>query len=85
MSASRQGSASFTIVLGGLTALVVGAIMLTFVLFPIANAFMDASFWGTASTAPGQRLTTTIGGVWTFWPAILLIGLAIWVWVTTRQ
>ncbi len=85
MSASRQGSASFTIVLGGLTALVVGAIMLTFVLFPIRNAFVDAAFWGSASTAPGQRITTTVGGLWVFWPAIILIAITIWIWVTTRQ
>lgn len=84
MSATRQGSASFTIVIAGLTLFVVGAILLTFVVYPVYNGFTNAAFW-SASTAPGVRVTTYVAGVWEFWGAILLIGLLSFVWVQTRQ
>lgn len=84
MSASRQGSASFTIVIGALAALIVGAIVLTFAFFPIANGFFDAAFWN-AETAHGARVTTYIGGMWRFWPAIILLAILAYIWVETRQ
>ncbi len=85
MSASRQGSASYTIVIGGLTALVVGAMVLTFMIYPIVNSFMDAAFW-SLDTVPGNWITTfcrrhlDFSGV-----AIVLIAITIYIWVRTRQ
>jgi hypothetical protein len=82
---SRQGSASFTIVIGGLTALVTGAIVLTFIVYPIINAFMGAAFWGSAETTAGARVFTYTGGLWTFWGGVILIAILSWVWIQTRQ
>lgn len=81
---SRQGSASFTIVIGSLTAMIVGAIVLTMMFYPIINAFMDAAFWNTNSVA-GNRVTTYTGGVWVFWGAIVMLAILSYVWIQTRQ
>jgi len=81
----RQGSASFTVAIGAIAALVVGAIVLTFVHFPIISAFFDAAFWGSAETTQGVRLQTTIEGVWLVWPVVILISILSYVWITTRQ
>ncbi len=81
----RQGSASFTIAIGAIAALIVGAIVLTFMFFPIISAFFDAAFWGSLETTPGVRLTTTIEGVWLVWPAVILVSILSFVWVSTRQ
>lgn len=81
---ARQGSASYTIVVGGITALVIGAIMLTFLVYPMANAFMDAAFWGSETTS-GARVITYVGGAWTFSGGIVLIAIIMWIWVHTRQ
>lgn len=82
--AARQGSASFTIVLAGVTALVTWGILLTFLMYPIVNAFLDAAFWN-AETVAGSRILTYTRGVWTFWGAILLMALLSFIWVRTRQ
>jgi hypothetical protein len=81
---ARQGSASFTVVIGGLAALVVGAIVLTFVMFPVTNSFTDAAFW-SASTTGGARLLGVVEGVWTFSGAVMLMTTLSWIWVRTRQ
>ena len=81
---ARPRSAAFAIVLTGMAALVVGAIVLTFVHFPIATAIMDSALF-EVETASGTRLTTWIEGAWIFLPAIMLIGLSSWIWVVTRQ
>lgn len=81
---SRQGSASFTIVIGSMAALITGAIVLTFMFYPIIHSFRNAAFW-TSSTAHGARLTTYVGGLWVFWGAIILISILSFVWIRTRQ
>lgn len=81
---ARQGSASFTIVLGALTAIVVSAIILTFVFYPIVTAFMGSAMW-SAETAAGSTILTYTGGLWEFWAAILLMAILSFVWVRTRQ
>lgn len=81
---TRQGSASFTIVIAGLTALIVGAMLLTFLFYPIISAFMGAGFW-SAETAAGARVTTYVGGMWQFWGGIILLALLSFVWIRTRQ
>lgn len=81
---TRQGSASYTIVIGAVTAIVVGAMMLTFVLFPMHNTFTAASFW-SADTVHGSRVVTFTTGLWVFWPAIILIAITSYVWVRSRQ
>ena len=84
MSVRQQGSASYTIVLVGVLALLIGGIMLTFVVYPLANAFMGSAFW-SAATTPGSRLLGIVGGVWTFWGAIILLSILSYVWISTRQ
>jgi len=84
MSATRQGSSSFTIVLGALAALIVGALILTFLVYPIFNSFTTAAFW-SADTAGGARMLMIIEGLWRFWGGIVLIALVTFIWVRTRQ
>lgn len=81
---TRQGSSSYTIVIGALAALLIGGIVLTFIVYPIFNAFTNSAFWG-AETADGARLVMFIGGAWEFWGGIVLIALLAYVWITTRQ
>jgi hypothetical protein len=83
-AASRQGSSSYVIVIAGLAFIVVGAMMLTFVLFPMTNAFSGTAIF-SADTGPVSDLTSVIVGLWQFWPFILLVMLTIFVWVETRQ
>jgi len=81
----RQGSASFTIAIGAIAALIVGAIVLTFMFFPIISAFFDAAFWGSLETTQGvrgsQRPSRGSG-----WSGRCHPGLdPLVVWITTRQ
>jgi len=80
----RQGSASFTIVIGALAALITGAIMLTFLFYPIITAMTEAAFW-SADTVQGSRVASTTQGVWEFWGAIILLAILSFVWISTRQ
>lgn len=84
MSATRQGSSSFTIVIGALTALIIGAFVLTFLVYPIFNSFTTAAFW-SADTAGGARMLMIIKGLWKFWGGIVLLALVLFIWVRTRQ
>lgn len=81
---ARQGSASFTIVIGGLSALLVGAMLLSFAFYPIVGGFMNAAFWDSQTTA-GSRLVTYTGGIWVFWGGIILLAILSYIWVETRQ
>ena len=81
---SRQGSASYTIAIGAMTAIIIGAIVLTIFLYPIINAFRGSGLWN-ADTAAGNRLLTYTGGIWEFWGAIILIAILAYVWIRTRQ
>lgn len=81
---ARQGSASFTIVIAGLTALVVGAMLLTFVLYPYMNAFVGSGFWNADTTA-GLRVIRFTEGLWRFWGGIVLMAILSFIWVQTRQ
>jgi len=83
-AASRQGSSSYVIVIAGLTFILVGAIVLTFVVFPFVNNFTAMPFF-SAETGPGSNLTNVVAGLWEFWAFILMLMLAIYVWVATRQ
>jgi len=40
--------------------------------------------WAAETTA-GVRVLTYVGGIWQFWPAILLFALVSFIWVRTRQ
>ena len=84
MSAPQQGSASFTIVLASLTAILVGAIMLSFVVYPIYNGFTASALF-TADTAAGASFLEVVDGVWRFWGALILIAILSFVWINTRQ
>lgn len=84
MSATRQGSSSFTIVIGAMAALIIGALMLTFLFFPIFNGFTSSAFW-SADTSDGARLLMFTKGLWEFWGGIILLALVAFIWVRTRQ
>jgi len=79
-----QRSAAFQIVIAAFMALIIGAMLSTFVLFPVYNAFTNAAFW-SAQTAGGTRLLTYVGGVWQMFPALVLFAILTYVWVSTRQ
>lgn len=81
---TRQGSASYTVVIAALAALLVGAIILTMLVYPIATAFLDAAFW-SAETTHGATLLSVVGGLWKFSGAIMLIAILAFVWIRTRQ
>jgi len=81
---TRQGSASYTIVIAAIGAVLIGGFMLTFLMFPIFNSFTNAAFW-SASTVPGARLVTMVGGLWEFWGGIILLGILSFLWVRTRR
>lgn len=82
--ARRQGSAAWVIVISAFMTLLVGAMLLTFVVFPVVNAFTASAFW-SASTTDGARLLEWVNGVWVFSGAIILIAILSYVWVNTRQ
>lgn len=84
MSVREQGSSSYTIVIAGVTAMLVGAIMLTFVIFPMVNGFRGSALW-SAETTEGATLLTYVGGIWEFWGGVLLLGFLSYIWVSTRQ
>lgn len=81
---SHSTSGAFVVVIGGVTALIVGAIVLTFVVFPLTDVFMASELW-TAQTPAGSELLTYMGGFWVFWPAIILIAILSFIWINTRQ
>lgn len=81
---TRQGSASYTIVIGAIAALIVGALLLTLLFYPIFNAFTGAGFWSAETTA-GARVIRFTEGLWEFWGAIILIAMLAFIWVRTRQ
>lgn len=84
MSVRQQGSAAWVIAIAAFMALLVGAMLGTFVVFPLFNGFTDAAFW-TATTTDGQRLLTYVEGLWQFSLAIILIAILSFVWVHSRQ
>lgn len=81
---SRQGSASYTIVIGGVTAVVVGAIVLSFLAYPFINAFVGTPIF-ESSTTSGSRVMMYVKGFWTFLGGFVMIAIVIWIWITTRQ
>lgn len=83
-AASRQGSSSFIIVIAGAAFILVGAMVLTFVMFPAINNFTPTALFA-AETGPGGNLTGVVDGLWRLWPLVLLLALTVYVWVETRQ
>lgn len=83
-AASRQGSSSFVIVIAGAAFVLVGAMVLTFVMFPTINNMTTTTLF-SAETAPGQNLTSVVDGLWRLWSLVLLLMLTVFVWVKTRQ
>jgi len=81
----RQGSASFTIVIGGIAVVLVGAMLLTFIVYPFVNAFTAAPFFSGAETTAGARVNTFVEGAFVFTGGIILLALLTWVWIRTRQ
>lgn len=61
----------------------VGSILLT-VLDPILQAFFASPSW-SSSTSYGSNLLGWFQDAWTLWPAMILFGIMLLVWVETRQ
>ncbi|WP_066417030.1 hypothetical protein [Halorubrum aethiopicum] len=80
----RSGSAAYVIPIVALLSLLVGAMMLTFVVYPIYNGFTQSAAW-SAQTEPGTRLLAVIAGIWEFWGAVILISILSYVWIRTRR
>lgn len=81
---ARQGSASFTIVLGAVTTFLVGGFLLTFVVYPFHNFMTAAAFW-EPKTAVAARVFGVVAGLWEFWGAIIMLVLLSFMWISTRQ
>lgn len=76
-------SAAWVLGIVSVLAGLVGALLLT-VLDPVAQALFDSGLW-TADTSTGANILTWGRDVWTFWPAFILLGIMVLVWVETRQ
>jgi len=83
MSVREQGSASWLIAILAVTAIGVGAFLLT-VLMPVQQAFRDSALW-SAETSVGAGVFSMLGGMWSMFGLIIIIGITIFVWVHTRQ
>lgn len=81
---TRQGSSSFVLAIGVIAAVLSGAFALTFILFPLYNAFTGSTLW-SAETSTGADLLSYVAGIWEFWGGIVAIAILIFVWVRTRQ
>lgn len=84
MSVRQQGSAAWVIAIAAFMALLVGAILGTFVVFPFFNGFTESAIW-QATTTDGQRLLTYVEGMWQFSLAVILFAILSFVWVHSRQ
>lgn len=84
MSARRQGSAAYVVVVVAITAILVGAFLLTYVVYPVHNFFTASAFWSPESVA-AARVFGVVSGLWEFWGAVILIMILAFVWVQTRQ
>ena len=80
----EQGSAAWLIVIAAFMALIIGAMLATFIVFPLFNGFTDSAIWA-AETTDGRRLLTYVSGLWQFSPAVILIAILAFVWVHSRQ
>ena len=81
---TQQGSSSFTLAIGIIAAVITGAFMLTFTLFPLANAFMGSALW-SSETSTAADLLGWLSGIWEFWGGIIAIAILMFVWIRTRQ
>lgn len=62
---------------------VIGSLLLT-VIDPVLQAFFAAPTW-TSSTTFGSNLLGWLTDAWALWPALILFGIMILVWIGTRQ
>ena len=76
-------SAAFVLTILAVLAGLVGTLLLT-VTDPVMQALFGSQLW-VADTAMGSDLLTWQMNVWTYWPAFILFGIMILVWVETRQ
>lgn len=83
-AAPRQGSTAFTLVLGGVMAIVVGAIVGTFLVYPIINGFTGTELFAFETTS-GARVGTFVDGMWRFTLGFVMLGIIAFVWIETRQ
>lgn len=78
-----RGSAAWVLPIVSVTAVLVGAILLT-VLDPVAQAAFSSSMYNS-STSAGQMTTGAMEDMWKYWPLFILLGIMFLVWVVTRR
>lgn len=80
----QQGSSAYQIVIGGLTAIVIGAIVLTFFVYPLIGGFRGTGLL-SFETAAGARVATFTDGMWVFVGGWIMIAIVLFIWIETRQ
>jgi cytochrome c oxidase assembly factor CtaG len=76
-------SAAFVLAIVVVLSFIVGAFMLT-VTDPVIQSFFDSTL-GSADTQDGSNLISWLGIAWATLPAVILIGLLLKTWVSTRR
>lgn len=83
-SQPESGSAAYVVTIVGLLSVLVGAMSLTFILYPLHNSFVESAAW-SAQTPEGERLLDAVAGIWEFWGGVMLIAILSYVWIATRR
>lgn len=76
-------SATYVVAIVALVAGLTGSLLLT-VLDPVMQALFDSSLF-TSSTKYGQDYLRWSQDAWTYWAALILVGILFMVWITTRR
>jgi hypothetical protein len=84
-AAPRQGSSAFTLVLAGLMAVFVGAMVLTFAVYPLITGFQDVALFNGFDTTAGTRVGTYVEGFFVFTGGFIMLAIIAFVWIRTRQ
>lgn len=76
-------SAAYVLAIVALTAGLIGALILT-VMDPIAQHLFASSLYDS-STSYGTDALSWQQDAWTYWPAFILFGIMLLVWIVTRR
>lgn len=76
-------SAAWTIAILAVVAGLIGSLLLT-VTDPVAQALFDSAMWSSDTTFGSDALSWQ-KDAWNYWPAFILFGIMLMVWVETRQ
>lgn len=78
-----RGSAAWVVAIVAVMTGLVGALILT-VLDPVAQALFASSMFNSSTTYGSDALSWQ-QDAWTYWPAFILVGITVTVWVRTRR